>query len=154
MYQYRIEKDRVTVTVRLRGGECLEGSIFIEPSVYRHLGREEPSDVFNNPEPFFPLIPADGEPVLVAKSHVIEACPLTPTEDDLERRRAARTAGVELTLSDGTLRAGMVLLEMPSDRPRVLDLLNSSGDRFLRLFIGDSISLINVAAIERVRPLD
>ncbi|MEJ7811645.1 MAG: hypothetical protein WKG32_14635 [Gemmatimonadaceae bacterium] len=154
VYQYRIEKDRVTLTVRLRSGRQLEGCIFVQPSVYRHFGREEPFDLFNGPEPFFPILTSDGEPRLVAKAQVVEVGRIAPTEDDHERRITSRSADVELMLVDGTRRSGSILLELPSDRPRVLDLLNSSGDQFIRLFADDSISLVNVAAVEHVRPLD
>jgi hypothetical protein len=157
VYQYRIEKDRLAVTIRLHGGERVNGYIFVQPSIYRHLGREEPVDVFNAPEPFFPLQSELGT-LLLAKDRVIEAWPAEtePEEEEDEMRHAsARAVGVQLTLTDGSERCGTILLELPSDRPRVLDFLNTMTDRFISMYDEDgALHLVNTRAIERVRPLD
>lgn len=153
VHPYRIEKDRLAITIRLEGGDCIEGFIFVQPSVYRHLGREEPIDLFNAPEPFFPLVQEDGATLLVAKDRVTEAWPIQPSDDDALRLAAAR-AELELTLRDGTIHRGSVLLELPSDRPRLLDALNSHRERFLALHAADAIRLINTHAIKCIRPLD
>jgi hypothetical protein len=49
---------------------------------------------------------------------------------------------------------GTVMLELPTDRPRLLDLLNDTRERFLTLYTSDGVRFINRALIERVRPLD
>jgi hypothetical protein len=154
VYQYRIEKDRLAITIKLEGGECIEGFIFVQPSVYRHLGREEPIDLFNGSEPFFPLVRGDGTTLLVAKDRVIEAWPIVPSDDDDVRLASAHAAELEITLRDGAVRHGTVPLELPSDRPRLLDFLNSHHERFLALHAADAIRLINIHAIKCVRPLD
>jgi hypothetical protein len=154
VYQYRIEKDRLAITIKLEGGDCIEGFIFVQPSVYRHLGREEPIDLFNAPEPFFPLVRSDGTTLLVAKDRVIEAWPIEPSDDDELRLAGTQAARLELILRDGTVRCGTMPLELPSDRPRLLDFLNSHHERFLALHAADAIRLINTHAIKCVRPLD
>ena len=154
VYQYRIQKDQIAITITLVGGESVEGFIFVQQSVYRHLGREEPTDLFNGPEPFFPIVCRDGSTLLVAKDHVAEAWPIQLTDDDHLRLAASHAAELEVTLHDGTVRRGMVPLEMPSDRPRLLDFLNGHHERFLALHVADAIRLVNMRAIKRVRPLD
>jgi hypothetical protein len=154
VYQYRIEKDRLAITIKLEGGDCIEGFIFVQPSVYRHLGREEPIDLFNAPEPFFPLVCGDGTTLLVAKNCVIEAWPVQPSEDDEVRLAAAHAADLEITLRDGTVHQGTLPIELRSDQPRLLDFLNSHHERFLALHAADAIRLINTHAIKCVRPLD
>jgi hypothetical protein len=43
---------------------------------------------------------------------------------------------------------------MPSDRPRVLDFLNRCAVRFITVIGEGEASLVNVRAIEHVRPRD
>ena len=154
VYTYRIEKDKLAVSIRLKGGENVHGFIFVQPSVYRHLGREEPVDVFNSPEPFLPLVTEEGDTFLVAKDQVVEAWPVDESEADELRRASARSVVLEITLVDGAVRTGAILLELPSDRARPLDFLNQHNDRFLTLFADDAIHLVNMRCIERVRPMD
>ena len=61
---------------------------------------------------------------------------------------------MQLTLEDGTRRRGIVLIEMPHERPRVLDFLNSETHRFLTLYAGGTATLVNRQAVACVRPLD
>ncbi|MDQ3520114.1 MAG: hypothetical protein M3466_17145 [Gemmatimonadota bacterium] len=154
VYQYRIEKDRLAVSIRLKTGENVHGFIFVQPSVYRHLGREEPVDVFNSQAPFIPLITDGGDTFLVSKDQIVEAWPVDDVEADELRRASACSVVLEITLVDGAVRTGAVLLEMPAGRARPLDFLNHHTDRFLTLFADDAIHLVNMRCIERVRPLD
>lgn len=152
--QYRIEKSRIAITLRLQGGEHVRGYIFLQPSAYLHLGREEPLDLFNSPEPFFPVETEDGEVRLVAKDRVVEVEGIPATSDDDFRRASARDVTLTLTLADGVVRTGCAYLEMPSDRPRLLDFLNTMTQRFFPLYVGEDIHLVNARAIEHVRPRD
>jgi hypothetical protein len=61
---------------------------------------------------------------------------------------------MEITLAPGMSYVGTALLELPTERPRLLDLLNDSRERFLTLYTSDGVRFINRALIERVRPLD
>jgi hypothetical protein len=67
---------------------------------------------------------------------------------------AARRVPVELTLTDGAIRTGEVYLEMPEQRPRVLDFLNRYAQRFVVLYAAGGVCLINRSLIEHVRPAD
>lgn len=151
---YRIEKSRVAVVLRLRSGERIRGAIFVQPSAYLHFEREEPVDLFNAAEPFLPVEVDGGDVLLVAKDHVVEVEGAMGAHDDDLRLASARAATLTVTLSDGVVRTGKVFLEMPSDRARVLDYLNSIHDRFFVLHDEDEIYLINARAVEHVRPRD
>ena len=149
---YRIEKTRLAIAIRLRGGSVLQGFVFAQATPYG--GREGPGDVLNGADPFVPIETRGGATLLVAKDHVIEAIPDAPAEIDELRRVTARNAEIELILDDGTRRRGVVLIEMPHERPRVLDFLNSATDRFLTLYAGGTATLVNRQAVACVRPLD
>ena len=67
----RIEKERVAVSITMVGGESLNGSLFA-PQIYPPGGLEDPLQLLNEPEPFFPLGLSTGEVLLIAKDRVLE----------------------------------------------------------------------------------
>ncbi|MDQ3698363.1 MAG: hypothetical protein M3373_10110 [Gemmatimonadota bacterium] len=152
--QYRLEKNRIAVALRLLSGERVRGFIFVQPSNYYHVGHEEAIDLFNAPEPFFPIETDKGDVLLLAKDRVIEVEGVVPSEQDDLRRASARQVELTVTLADGVVRTGGVLLEMPSDRPRLLDFLNQISQRFFALYVDEDVYLINRSAIDQVRPRD
>lgn len=154
MHEFRIEKDRCAVRLSLVSGETITGAMFVQ-----HVGegdprRESARDVLNSPERFFPIETADGETLLVAKDRVVEVLAELPTDDDELRRVSARSALLDIVLSGGVVRSGIVLLEMPTGQPRLLDYLNRLSDRFLVLYAPEGTRLVNRALIERVLPRD
>jgi hypothetical protein len=151
---YRIQKDRLEITLTLIGGEQLRGRIFVQPLAYARHRREEPIDLFNDPDPFFPLEVDGGEMLLIAKDRVVEVSGIKAAEDDDVRSASARMALLEVKLTGGITHFGSMRLELPSGRGRVLDHLNGCAERFLTLYTDRDVRLVNRAMIERVRPLD
>jgi hypothetical protein len=145
---YRIEKLRRPLSVVLTDGSRLEGDVFLRP-VSRHGSRpEEPSDLLNDAEPFFALV-RSGEAVLVSKSNV--ALAETPVGEEEEFDLAALGIPVEVTLNDGSVHLGSIFLETRSDRPRLLDFLNSYTPRFLPVVDARQVFLVNTQIIAHVR---
>ena len=148
MSEYRIEKLRRELTVRLADGSSIEGEVFLRP-VSRHRSRpEEPADLLNDAEPFFALM-RHGEAVLVAKSQVTSA--LTTVDEDDALDTGALGVTVEVTLRDGTLCDGSIFMESRTDRPRLLDYLNSYSARFLPIVSPGQLLLVNTDSIAHVR---
>jgi len=153
-YKYRIEKERIAVTLIMLGGEEIHGHIFVQPSAFHYGVPEEPLHLFNSPEPFLPLEQDDGDVLLVSKDRVLEVVGVAPSEEDEVRRLCARPALLEITMGGGIVHLGSMRLETPSDRPRLQDFLNYCSDRFTTLYTTEGVRLINVRLIDRVRPLD
>lgn len=153
---YRIEKERLEVTLTLVGGEEIQGRIFVSPPAPGHTGHDSPAALFNAPEPFFPLELHSGEMLLIAKARVLEIAdlPLDQDEDEELLRASAPMALLQLTLAGGVSHFGSMRLEVRADRPRLLDHLNDSTQRFLTLYTDNGVRLVNRALIECVRPLD
>jgi hypothetical protein len=148
MSDYRIEKLKRPLSVVLTDGSRLEGDVFLR-SVSRYRSRpEDPSDLLNDAEPFFAL-ERNGEVVLVSKSNV--ALAETPVEEEEEFDLAALGIAVEVTLNDGSVHAGSIFLETRSDRPRLLDFLNSYSSRFLPVVDARQVFLVNTRIIAHVR---
>lgn len=151
---YRIEKQRLALSVVFQDGSAVHGHIFVQPSPYGRNGHEAPIDLFNAEDPFVPVELADGRVLLVAKKRVVQVVGIELDEEDDARLASMRSAELEVTLVGGLVRHGSVLLELPSARPRLLDFLNQQSERFLPLHTDDGVVLINAQMIERVRPLD
>ncbi len=150
---YRIEKTQLAVALRLRGGSVMHGVVFAQ-ATGQNGWPEKVADVLNDADPFFPLVTRGGQTLLIAKEHVLEAMPNDAPPMNEELYATAVAAEIELTLQDGTRRSGSVRIEMPHERPRVLDFLNFGTDRFVALHGGGTTTLINRQAIACVRPLD
>lgn len=151
MNEYRIEKCRLPIAVTLIGGERLEGDVFVQATARFRPGPEDARDLFNSAEPFFPMADAAGTQ-LIAKDGVIEVeAEIAADDDPIE---SSLRALVEIEMVNGTVRAGSVCLEVPMERPRLLDFLNFHTLRFLTLHTSDGTRLLNRRLIARVRPLD
>lgn len=151
---YHIEKDRFPVVLLMAGGERMSGSMFVQAHARHRSGREGPPDILNERESFFPFANDAGETFLIAKDRVIEVELRAALDDDSEWHVGARLVDIELALASGEQRLGSLMLEAPSDRPRLLDFLNRLDERFLLLHNQDGVRLINRAQIERIRPLE
>jgi hypothetical protein len=153
--EYRIEKGRRAVVLTTIGGAPVAGDVFVQPYARHRSGPEEPEDVLNSAEPFFPLVTASGETLLFAKEQVAEVeCDGPPEDDDPQRLAGLRSALVEVHLTGGTVRTGFLYLETPTDRPRLLDYLNLVPHRFIALQGAEGVRLVNRRFIAHVRPLD
>jgi hypothetical protein len=148
----RIEKERVAVSITMVGGELLSGSLFA-PQIYPPGGQEEPLQLLNEPDPFFPLGLTTGEVLLIAKDRVLEVMLDVPSSGE-ELPGSAPTALLQVTLAGGVTHVGSMRLEVRASRPRVLDYMNYCTARFMALRTDEGVRLINRKMIERVRPLD
>ena len=149
---FRIEKERLPVTVTTESGERLSGEMFVQSYARRRLGREEAVDVLNDNDPYFPLALPDESMLLIAKQRVRDV--EVPVGEGPGEGTGARPVTVEIVVAGGDAFLGEVRLEVPFERPRLLDFLNRLQQRFITLHTADGIRLINSRLIERVRPLD
>ncbi len=151
---YKIEKERLEVTITLEASAELHGYIFLQPKVYGYASHSEPAALFNDRELFFPLELDGGEVLLISKARVADISGLPLADEDELVRASSPMALVEVTLAGGLTRLGSMRLEVRADRPRLLDYLNDNDQRFLMLYSDNGVRLLNRKLIERVRPLD
>lgn len=149
-----IEKFRYPVVVTMVDGARIVGDMFVQSIAPFRTGSEEPPDILNDQDAYFPLAATDGETLLIAKQHVAEVEAVIPERDGEEMLAGVRPTVVEVVLSTGLVRGGSVLLPAHVDRPRLLDFLNRVTERFLTLQSTEGVRLINTRLIARVRPLD
>lgn len=151
MSEYRIEKLKRDVSVRLANGERLEGQMFLRP-VSRYRPRsEDPLELLNDVEPFFPLMLSDGKAVLISKSGV--SLVETSIEDE-DQDLTALGYLVEVTLTDSSTCRGSVFVERQPGRQRLYDFLNAYPSRFMTLVNTEKVILVNTQTIALVREVD
>ncbi len=149
MSEYRIEKVRRTVMLRLSDGATVSGDVFLQPTARFRAGPQHPSDLFNEPEPFIPIATVDEELVLIAKDQIAHVqFPADGADTHLE---GIADAAVDLWLADGTVLNGVVRFATRADRSRLLDFLNDDDQRFLTLQTPFGTCLVNRRHITQVR---
>lgn len=131
-------------------GRVLRGRVFLPAAAESHPGAMRAEEWANEPAAFFPFLPdGEGRPVILNKREVlVMTVPASADRDDTvdELRPPLRRLAVEC----GALRLeGEVLVDMPANHSRLLDLLNRPG-AFLNVRDGDRHHLVLKARITRV----
>ena len=146
--EYRVEKLKRPLAVVLTDGQRLEGDVFLRPVSRYRSQPEDPVDMLNDSDPFFVLVSSAGA-VLVSKANVSHA--ETSYEGAADFEAPVLGVPVEVTLTDGSVCKGNIFLETRSDRPRLLDFLNSYRGRFVPVVDIRRIFLVNTQTIAHVR---
>jgi len=132
-------------------GRVLKGRVFLPASARSHAGAMRAEEWMNDPAPFFPFLPdGEGTPVILNKDRllVVTVQASADRDDTLDQVAAlVRHVAVEC----GAVRIeGEVVIDMPANQSRVLDLLNRPGT-FLTVRRGEVHHLVRKARITRVR---
>ena len=149
MSEYRIEKLKRQVIVLLNDGSTLEGEIFLRPLSRYRPRPEEPLELLNDVEPYFPLLVGSGQGVILSKSGV--ASVETSLEEGEDQEFTALGLPVEVTMINGMKCTGSVFIESRPGRQRLFDFLNAFPSRFLPVVDARRIRLINTQSIAHVR---
>jgi len=149
MSEYRIEKLKRQVIVLLNDGSTLEGEIFLRPLSRYRPRPEEPLELLNDVEPYFPLLVGPAEAVILSKSGV--ASFETSLEEGEDQEFTALGLPVEVTMINGMKCTGSVFIESRPGRQRLFDFLNAFPSRFLPVVDARRIRLINTQSIAHVR---
>ena len=149
---FRVEKLRRAVRVVLIDGRRLEGDVFLAERTRVRAEPQEPIDLLNEEAPFFPFFLNEQEVLLVAKQHVSRVETAAPDGDPSSAMPDGAMA-VEITLIDGSAISGFVPLEKRGEQTRLLDFLNGYAKRFIPVFWGEQVCLVNRLLIASVSQL-
>jgi len=136
--------------VLVADGRVLRGRVFLPATAASHAGAMRAEEWMNDPQPFFPFLPdGEGSPVILNKDQlvVVTVAASADRDETLDEVGApVRRVNVEC----GALRlTGDVLVDMPANHSRLLDLLNRAG-AFLNVRDGERHHLVSKARITRV----
>jgi len=156
MTAFSIPRAAIPASLLLTVGERRQGQIYLMERVPSHTGHETPLEMLNRADAFFPFRTADdGAVLLVTKVHTITlSVPRAAAPEDPARLSAAKQAGIELTLAEGSRLTGWATLELPVGHSRLLDYLNASPDPFFAVTTGDAVHFVNRAHVLYARPED
>ena len=139
-----------TAEVLFADGRVLRGRVFLPAAAQSHPGAMRAEEWLNDPAAFVPFLPdGEGRPVILNKAQltVVTVAASADRDDALEHGGApVRRVLVEC----GAVRIeGEVVVDMPANHSRVLDLLNRDG-AFLNVREGERHHLVCKARITRV----
>ena len=148
---YRIEKIRCPVAVVMMGGEQVTGEIFLNPTSRFRSSPQEPGEFLNEDEPYFALAMDEGRTALVAKARV-ESVLVESEEHVLATIGPAlpQPVPVAVTVASGAVVRGTMSIDAPPSHARLLDFLNTTHERFIRVADAGRVILINRQAIGHV----
>ena len=131
-------------------GRVLRGRVFLPAAAESHPGAMRAEEWMNDPASFFPFLPdGEGRPVILNKQQLV----VITVAASADRDETLDQVGVPLRrvrVECGALRLeGEVLVDMPANQSRVLDLLNRPG-AFLNVREGERHHLVRKAGITRV----
>jgi hypothetical protein len=149
---FRVEKLRRAVHVVLTDGRRLDGEVFLAERTKARAAPQEPIDLLNEDAPFFPFFLNEQEVLLLAKAQVSRVEAAASEDDELAGMPDGGMA-VEISLSDGATISGFVPLEKRGEQTRLLDFLNGYAKRFIPVFWGEHVCLVNRAQIATVSQL-
>ena len=148
MSQFVVPTVEVEVEALVSDGRLISGSVFLPSGTPHHAGPELPFEWLNEPSGFVAFKPAaGGAPFLLNKDAVV--CLTVPAA--LDSRPSDELAEAhEVTVEAGPHGwTGLLRVEGPPEKSRVLDLLNGE-ETFLRLVDGQRHHLVRKRAITRV----
>jgi len=148
-----VDTRRERAEILLTGRRLITGDIYLQQVAEMHSGPESPVDFLNRQEEFFAVMLDGEQPVFLAKSQVLYVrLPPQPTIDDPDRESAARRLQLEIELTDGSVVEGLVAIELPPNRPRLLDFLNFVSG-FFALTAPEAVLLLNKRHIRVASPV-
>jgi len=143
----RVPKLPVAVELALDGRAPRPVEIYLAEQRAHDPRPDDVADLFDEPTPFLPARDVGEGEVVVLRKEAVAWIALPVRRDDDELYEARRDVRVELRGGGGL--DGELLYSPPEGRSRVVDHLNGAG-RFVRLFSGDRVYLVNTAYIVRV----
>jgi hypothetical protein len=132
-------------------GRLLRGRVFLPAAAQSHGGAMRAEEWMNEPAAFFPFLPdGEGTPVILNKDRLVVVTVQASADQD-ETLEQVATPARRVMIECGAVRfEGDVVIDMPANHSRVLDLLNRPG-AFLTVRSGDVHHLVRKSRITRVR---
>ncbi len=136
------------VEIETADGWRRRGRIFVPASTSHHEGPERAGEFINAPVPFFAFLVDGEEPACLLSKHTV-VCLTVPAESDREDSAELATSHYVTVVAAEREIAGLLPIDMPAERSRVIDVLNGPG-AFLRLVAGEVHHLVRKSAIVRL----
>jgi len=147
---YQVPRLLRAADVLFTDGRRYRGRVFLPATAESHAGAMRVDEWIEEPASFFPFLPdGEGRPVILSKDRlVVLTVPGAGDPDDVHASSSLPRR--QVLVECGPLQvAGEVVIDMPADHLRVLDLLNRAG-RFLEVREGERRHFVRKSRITRV----
>lgn len=143
MDELKVPKRQVAAEVLLPGGRARRMTLFLSEGAPDHQGPEVPLDLLNGRHDFLPARDEATGAMTFLHRPGVAAVRVDRALDAAEEEVTLPTEHeVEVQLTDGGSLAGLVSYVRPSDRTRLVDVLNEPA-HFFRLLQGTQVAYVN-----------
>jgi len=151
MDELRVPKISVAIRCHTVSQETLSGEIFLDMMSSAGFTKSQVLEFFNSTQLFFPLKTESGKSILIQKQMLLRVdIPELFSEYESEvfssldfKKEAALHFASAITIR------GSIIVDMPKEHARILDVLNS-GRTFIPVLLDTTLSLINTHHILNV----
>jgi hypothetical protein len=150
MAEFHVPRLLRAAEVLCADGRVLRGRVFLPAAAESHPGAMRAEEWMNDPASFVPFLPdGEGRPVILNKQQITVVTVAASADHD-EARDETGAPVRRVRVECGALRLeGDVLVDMPANHSRILDLLNRPG-AFLNVREGERHHLVSKSRITRV----
>jgi len=150
MAEFHVPRLLRAAEVLCADGRVLRGRVFLPASAESHAGAMRAEEWMNDAAAFFPFLPdGEGRPIILNKHQVVVVTVAAAADHD-ETLEQVGPPAKRVRVECGALRLeGEVLVDMPANQSRILDLLNRPGS-FLNVREGERHHLVRKSGITRV----
>ena len=148
MNDFVVPTVQVDVEALLSDGQMISGSVFLPAGTPHHAGPELPSEWLNEAISFVAFLPTGGGTAFLLNKQAVVCLSVFGADDQAAAEELASAHAVTLE-AGGHRWSGVLKMEGPPEKSRVLDLLNRP-ERFLKLVDGERHHLVRKGAITRV----
>ena len=149
MSDFSVPTRDVSVEIVLLGGRVLRGHVFVGSASATHAGPMHLDEWIGLEDAFFPFVAEEGRSALLLNKGQVLALSCATAE---AHRAVAQSHHRVMVEAGGRRMEGIVDIEMPQDRSRLLDMLNGPA-RFFLLRDGDRSHLVQKGEVSRVTDL-
>lgn len=149
MSEFSVPTRDVSVEIVLLGGRVLKGHVFVGSASATHSGPMHLDEWIGMDDAFFPFVAGEGRSALLLNKGQVLALSCATADARLAVGQSHHRVVVE---AGGRRMEGIIDIEMPQDRSRVVDVLNGPG-RFFLLRDGDRSHLVRKSEVSRVTDL-
>ncbi len=148
--EFRVPRVLRAAEVLCADGERVRGRMFLPATAAAHAGPTRAQEWMNDPAEFFPFLPdGEGSPVILSKKQTVMVTVMASADRD-EALEGAPAPVRQIRVECGAIRIeGEVVIDLPAQQSRVLDLLNSD-EAFLTVRDGHLHHLVRKSRITRV----
>ncbi len=131
-------------------GRVLRGRVFLPATAESHAGAMRAEEWMNEPAAFFPFLPdGEGRPIILNKEQVAVVTVAASADHDETQEQVGPPVKPVRVECGALWLEGEVLVDMPANQSRILDLLNRPG-AFLNVREGGRHHLVRKSGITRV----